>query len=147
MEVLILKVLIKNPTDNLEDVLWLPCDEKEMQDFCNKINTENTTTTEVCIQRVYSDEFADNLLKEIIYNLDELNYFTKRLDSFDHSELLTFYAAAEAKKLETMAELINLTFNTHCYSLVSDFSDLNAIGKSMLPKRERSSQCKGIAEL
>lgn len=126
-----LDILIKNPTDNLEDVLKLPCEEVYIQSICNKIKIENTSTTEVYIQRVYFDLLADKLLKGKIYNLDELNYFFKRLDSLDDSELLTFYAVAEAEKLETMAELINLTFNTHCYSLVSDFSDLNAIGKKM----------------
>ena len=55
----------------------------------------------------------------------------KRLDSFNQNELATFFAAAYAEKVETMTELINLCFNTHCYSLVADFSDLNAVCKQM----------------
>lgn len=30
-----------------------------------------------------------------------------------------------------MADLINLSFNTHCYSLVSDFGNLNKVGKDL----------------
>jgi hypothetical protein len=71
------------------------------------------------------------LLSHQTVNLDELNFLMKRLDSFNQNELATFFAAAYAEKAETMTELINLSFNTHCYSLVADFSDLNAVGKQM----------------
>ena len=34
-----------------------------------------------------------------------------------------------AEKLEDMDSLINLTFNLHCYALISDFSDISAVGQ------------------
>ena len=46
-------------------------------------------------------------------------------------EVDTYQQLPMPKKAETMTELINLSFNTHCYSLVADFSDLNAVGKQM----------------
>jgi hypothetical protein len=51
------------------------------------------------------------------------------MDSFDKNELNTFHAAAEHEKLTELKDLINLTFNLHCYTLISDFSDITAIGK------------------
>ena len=80
---------------------------------------------------VYLDDRADALLKDKTVNLDKLNYLAKRLDSFDAKELTTFYAVADGEKLENIDSLINLTFNTHCASVVRDFSDLEAVGKEL----------------
>lgn len=53
------------------------------------------------------------------------------MDSFTQKERKEFYVAAFTEKSKTMADLINLSFNTHCYSLVSDFSDLDKVGKDL----------------
>lgn len=87
--------------------------------------------TEAEIGTVHNDERLPTLLSHQTVNLDELNFLMKRLDSFNQNELAIFFAAAYAEKAETMIELINLCFNTHCYSLVADFSDLNAVCKQM----------------
>lgn len=62
-------------------------------------------------------------------NADEVQFLAKRMDSFDKNELNTFYAAASVEQPKTVADLINLTFNTHCYTAVSDFSDIEKIGR------------------
>lgn len=41
----------------------------------------------------------DALLAGKEVGLDELNYFMKRLDSFDEREMNTFYAVARGQKL------------------------------------------------
>jgi hypothetical protein len=87
------------------------------------------------------------LLSDKTVNLDELNFLMKRLDSFDQKELATFYAAAYAEKAETMTELINLSFNTHCYSLVADFSDLNAVGRQMYLTEQMAVSTEELASL
>lgn len=67
----------------------------------------------------------------MICNVDKLNYFIKRMESFDTNEEKQFYAATVLEKPETMRELINLTFNTHCYNLISDFHDLESVGRQL----------------
>ncbi|MFI3327482.1 MAG: antirestriction protein ArdA, partial [Clostridia bacterium] len=68
--------------------------------------------------------------------LDELNFFTKYFDSLSQNEIKTFYAVASAKQLDNMKDLINLTQNTNCYSLVDDFSNLNELGKNLYLNQE-----------
>ena len=111
--------------------LGLPCKEKEINDFCTKVGIPNTSQVTVTVDSVYLDDRADALLKNKTVNLDKLNYLAKRLDSFDAKELTTFYAVADGEKLEHIDSLINLTFNTHCASVVRDFSDLEAVGKEL----------------
>jgi hypothetical protein len=111
--------------------LTYPSKEKELQILCDSLGVANTTKTEIKIGSVHNNERLSTLLSDKTVTLDELNFLMKRLDSFDQKELATFYAAAYAEKAETMTELINLSFNTHCYSLVADFSDLNAVGRQI----------------
>lgn len=108
-----------------------PSGEKELQILCDSLDIPNTAETQLQIATAYDNERMNTLFSGKTVNLDKLNFLAKRLDSFDANELTTFYAAASAEKLEDMDSLINLTFNTHCYSVVSDFSDLNAAGRRM----------------
>jgi hypothetical protein len=62
-------------------------------------------------------------------NIDELDYLAKRLDSFDVGEAAQFQAKASRLDLHDMTELINLTFCCQQVTVITDFSDLNAIGK------------------
>lgn len=111
--------------------LELPCREEKIAGFCKTVGLANTTKTEVTVESVHLDDRANSLLQNKTFNLDKLNFLAKRLDSFDGKEMTTFYAVAYGEQIEDIDSLINLTFNTHCASVVRDFSDLDAIGKSM----------------
>ena len=63
-------------------------------------------------------------------NLDELDYLAKRLDSFDDGEVAQFQAMAEKQNLTNMKDLINLTFCCQQATVITDFSDLEAIGRN-----------------
>ncbi|MFA7147159.1 MAG: antirestriction protein ArdA [Candidatus Riflebacteria bacterium] len=126
-----MRAMIQCMHENNYQNLAFPSKEKELQILCDSLGVANTTKTEIKIGSVHNNERLSTLLSDKTVNLDELNFLMKRLDSFDQKELATFYAAAYAEKAETMTELINLSFNTHCYSLVADFSDLNAVGRQM----------------
>ena len=63
-------------------------------------------------------------------NLDELDYLAKRLESFDVGEYAQFQAMAEKLDLTSMKDLINLTFCCQQATVITDFSDLAAIGRS-----------------
>ena len=62
-------------------------------------------------------------------NVEELNYLAKRLDSFDTGEAAQFQAMAHKLDLFELKDLINLTFCCQQATVITDFSDLAAIGR------------------
>lgn len=126
--------------------LSFPCTEKELQIFCDSLALPNEAGTQIRVGHVHNSTQMDDLLAGKEINLNELNYFMKRLDSFDEGEMNTFYAVASGQKLTTLKDMINLTFNTHCYSLVDDFSDIDRLGKSLYLNSIGSISSKELAE-
>jgi len=61
-------------------------------------------------------------------NVEELNYLAKRLDSFDTGEAAQFQAMVHKLELFELKDLINLTFCCQQATVITDFSDLAAIG-------------------
>ena len=62
--------------------------------------------------------------------MDQLDYLAKRLDSFDKGEASQFQAMAHKMKLIHIKDFINLTFCCQQATVISDFSDLGAVGRS-----------------
>ena len=63
-------------------------------------------------------------------NVEELNYLAKRLDGFDTGEAAQFQAMAHKLELFELKDLINLTFCCQQATVITDFSDLSAIGRN-----------------
>ena len=62
-------------------------------------------------------------------NVEELNYLAKRLESFDTGEAAQFQAMAHKLELFELKDFINLTFCCQQATVITDFSDLAAIGR------------------
>ncbi len=62
-------------------------------------------------------------------NVDELDYLSKRLDSFDAGENLQFQAMAHKLHISNIKDFINLTFCCQQATVITNFSDLEKIGK------------------
>ena len=62
-------------------------------------------------------------------NAEELNYLAKRLDGFDIGESAQFQAMAHKLELFELKDLINLTFCCQQATVITDFSDLSAVGR------------------
>ncbi|MEY8575387.1 antirestriction protein ArdA [Oscillospiraceae bacterium 21-37] len=62
-------------------------------------------------------------------NMDELDYLAKRLDSFWGDEGSQFQAMAEKLNLTDITDFINLTFCCQQATVITDFSNLEQIGK------------------
>lgn len=62
-------------------------------------------------------------------NVEELNYLAKRLDGFDIGEATQFQAMAHKLELFELKDLINLTFWCQEATVITDFSDLAAVGR------------------
>lgn len=67
--------------------------------------------------------------ENLCVNLDELDYLTKRLESFDVGEVAQFQAMASKLELFELKDLINLTFCCQQVTVISDFSKLEQIGR------------------
>ena len=68
-------------------------------------------------------------LEKVAINLDEMDYLAKRLDSFDTQEKAKFQAAAVKYGLFDMRYLIDLTFCCQETTVITDFSDLEKVGR------------------
>ena len=80
------------------------------------------------------DELRSNFpilkrLEKTAINVDELDYLAKRLDSFTHQEVAQFQGTAVMLDLYDMTDLINLTFCCQQATVITDFSDLDAVGR------------------
>ena len=62
-------------------------------------------------------------------NVEEVNYLAKRLDSFDTGEAAQFQAMAHKLELFELKDLINLTFCCQQATVITDFSNLAAVGR------------------
>lgn len=80
------------------------------------------------------DEIAGNypVLKRLegqTVNIDELDYLAMRLDSFCVGEDAQFQAMAERFDLTDISDFINLTFCCQQATVITDFSNLEKVGK------------------
>ena len=67
--------------------------------------------------------------ERLTVNVEELNYLAKRLDGFDMGEATQFQAMAHKLELSELKDLINLTFCCQEATVITDFSDLAAVGR------------------
>ena len=70
-----------------------------------------------------------NRLVGSLVNFDELDYLAKRLDSFDDGEAAQFQGMACKLGVSNIKDFINLTFCCQQATVITDFSDLAAIGR------------------
>ena len=82
------------------------------------------------VERIDSFYTVLKRMEMLTVNVEELNYLAKRLDSFDTSEAAQFQAMAHKLELFELKDLINLTFCCQQATVITDFSDLAAIGRN-----------------
>ena len=69
-------------------------------------------------------------------NIDELDYLAKRLDSFIPKELAAFQGMVEKMGYTEVFDMINLSFYCDEVTVITDFSDLAAIGRNHVLAKE-----------
>ena len=83
-----------------------------------------------CIESIRAPDCPALLrMTNTMANADELDWLGKQLESFDRYELLQFNAAVERFGLSAADELIDLSFCARDVTVVSDFNDLELVGK------------------
>ena len=124
-----MRFTILNPTTGEILHINLPAEEKELQRICDSFDIPNDMKSKIIVEEVESDHRLNYILQDNSYNLEELNFLMNSMDRYMDSEADTFYAAAYAMRYIDMTDLINLSFNIHCYSVLSDFKNLNELGR------------------
>jgi hypothetical protein len=84
------------------------------------------------VDEITSDFPILKRLEKVAINVDELDYLAKRLDSFDTRESAQFQAMAVKLGTFDMTDFINLTFCCQQATVITDFSDLEKIGRNHL---------------
>ena len=120
----------KSSDHNERRTIRLPMEEEELGEVYEELGIEMTIEPNCYIEDARDERFLNTLADDNV-NIDELNYLMKRFDGFDSREIDKFYAAAFAEEYSSMADLINLSFNLHCYSLVNNFDNFNKLGKDL----------------
>lgn len=81
------------------------------------------------VDAITSEWSALKVLEGQYVNVDELNYLAKRLDGFDIYEAKQFQAVCSAFSYRDIKDLINLTYCCQQATVITDFSNLEQIGK------------------
>ena len=108
----------------------LPLSDAELNFQMRRIGIEET----VPICRLVEVSEQDNPLHKFegqTVNMDEVNFFAKRMKSMTEYERKVLSAYAEDYGVATMKDLINLTFSMKGLSLLTDFSDARQVGERL----------------
>lgn len=142
-----MNITIKKSRDvDKRKTIWLPMEEDKLEEVSNELGIEITTEPNAYIESSRDERFS-NILADKNVNIDELNYLMKRFDGFSPREIDKFYTVAFVEETKSMTDLINLSFNLHCYSLINNFSDFNKLGKDLYLTEKMAVATKELNEL
>ena len=84
---------------------------------------------EMCIRdRVRDEPSYFGFLKGQTVNMDELNFFARRLDGMTEYEKRVVGVYSSETGMREMKQLINLTYSLQGLSLITDLTDGNRVG-------------------
>lgn len=82
------------------------------------------------VDEIDSRYFVLDSIKGTLVNIDQLDYLAKRLDGFCSGEVSQFQAMAHKLGLNDITDFINLTYCCQRTTVITDFFDLEQIGKN-----------------
>ena len=129
-----INVAFSNPTRPEYGVVAIPFPlPKEDYDYnlelLDGLGIGDSVQRDCKVDEVYGAYPALKCLEGSVVNIDEMDYLAKRLDSFDRGEQAQFQAMASKLGLRDITDLINLTFSCQKATVITDFSDLERIGR------------------
>ena len=98
-------------------------------DLLEALEVGDTVKADCKVEKIDSFYSVLKRTEMLTVNVEELNYLAKRLDSFDTGEAAQFQAMAHRLELFELKDLINLTFCCQQATVITDFSDLAAVGR------------------
>lgn len=129
------KAVLRNSSHPEYGVVSIPLPiPKEQYDGCTELlealEMGNATRHDCRVEELHTPWPVLNQLEGTQVNLDELDYLAKRLDGFGDDEVAQFQAMAEKLGLTSLKDLINLSFCCQQATVITDFSDLESVGRS-----------------
>ena len=110
----------------------LPLAQDQYEDcveLLEKLEIGSATKQDCKVLEISSAFSVLKRMEMLTVNLDELDYLAKRLASFDVGEAAQFQAMAHKLELFELKDLINLTFCCQQATVITDFTNLEAIGR------------------
>ena len=98
-------------------------------DLLEALEIGDTVKADCKVEKIDSFFSVLKRTEMLTVNVEELNYLVKRMDSFDTGEAAQFQAMAHKLELFELKDLINLTFCCQQVTVITDFSDLAAVGR------------------
>ena len=90
----------------------------------------DATNQDCIVDEVDSQYSVLGKLNGMLVNVDQMDYLAKRLDSFCVGEDSQFQAMAHKLEMAYIRDFINLTFCCQQATVITDFSDLEAVGRT-----------------
>lgn len=127
---LLQEISITNKENGKSAKVYFPCRDEELNAAAKAIGIEDVIPY-ASISILNVEESAIKYLDGMRVNLDELNYFYKRMESMTKQQALKIKVYADENRITNMKDMINLTFSESEFFLLSDFNDLNKLGKQI----------------
>ena len=116
--------------NNRQNYFKFPMTDAELNFEMRRLGIKETVP--MCkIVDVSEDDNLMGLLEGETVNMDEVNFFARRLESLTSYERKVLSVYADDHCIATMKDLINLTYSTQGLSLITDFSEPEQVGKRL----------------
>lgn len=120
-----MKIRAKNGEQTVD--ITLPATDMDIQ-YCMKCIGIEDIVPVCCISEVWDEPSYFGFLKGQTVNMDELNFFARRLDGMTEYEKRVVGVYSSETGMREMKQLINLTYSLQGLSLITDLTDGNRVG-------------------
>lgn len=120
-----MKIRAKNGEQTVD--ITLPATDMDIQ-YCMKCIGIEDIVLVCCISEVRDEPSYFGFLKGQTVNMDELNFFARRLDGMTEYEKRVVGVYSSETGMREMKQLINLTYSLQGLSLITDLTDGNRVG-------------------
>jgi hypothetical protein len=108
----------------------IPCDQyAHCMELLEALEIGDALKADCKVEKIDSFFSVLKRTEMLTVNVEDLKYLAKRMDSFDTGEAAQFQAMAHKLELFELKDLINLTFCCQQATVITDFSDLAAVGR------------------
>ena len=130
----VIQAVLSNPRrpecDQITIPFPIPVDQYDKTiEMLQAIDLGFSVNRDCTVDEVNSRYNVLNTLVGTLVNIDQLDYLAKRLDGFCAGEVSQFQAMAHKLGLSEIKDFINLTYCCQQTTVITDFSDLEQIGK------------------
>lgn len=115
---------------NRTTILNAPCNNYGIDIALQNLGETDMTETEQFCMHIGGGFRELSVLEDRFIYIDELNFLAKYLDSLTDNQRNQFRAAMFVEKPTEIKEMINLAANLHNYTLITDFSNIDKVGRT-----------------